>query len=82
MSNELKACPFCGSRNIAKVLQPGLTWVVGCNECGCRTPEYHRSMDAVNVWNTRAQAPEEQECAEELEGGGCPVEISPENVPF
>lgn len=56
MDNEklkLKPCPFCGSQNVTKILMPGLTWIVGCYECGCRTGEYFRSSEAVSVWNNR-----------------------------
>ena len=53
MSEKYKSCPFCGSENVSKALMPGHTWVVGCNDCGCRTAEYFRSNDAVAMWNTR-----------------------------
>ena len=53
MSEKYKPCPFCGSKNIAKVLLPGMTWVTGCTDCGCRTGEYFRSSESVSVWNNR-----------------------------
>lgn len=49
-----KNCPFCGSNDIHKSLMPGMTWVVGCNNCGCRTQEYTHSVDAEDSWNRRA----------------------------
>ena len=61
MNKELKNCPFCGSDNITKSLLPGLNWVVGCNNCGCRTPEYSHSCDAVSTWNRRV-------CTEQEDG--------------
>ncbi len=59
-NEALKSCPFCGSTNVIKTLLPGLTWIVGCNECGCRTSEYFRSNEAVSVWNIRAGDPDDE----------------------
>ena len=56
---QLKPCPFCGSKNIAKVLLPGVKWITGCIDCGCRTSEHIRSSEAVKSWNTRPDPAEQ-----------------------
>ena len=58
MTQTLKPCPFCGSTDTAKHLTIGLKWAAGCNSCGCRTPEYSFSVDAVHSWNRRAADPQ------------------------
>ena len=85
MSRKYKPCPFCGSKNIAKVLLPGLTWIVGCNECGCRTSEHLRSWDAEAAWETRPDPEEEVRSVAEIinemaEQGNMPVLC--EETPF
>ncbi len=50
----LSDCPFCGSSNVTTIMSIGIKWVVGCNNCGCRTSEYGFSGDAVSAWNRRA----------------------------
>ena len=64
MKEEYKPCPFCGSHNIAKGLLPGFTWTVGCNDCGCRTPETIRSNDAENSWNNRVEPEKVCQCGQ------------------
>ena len=56
---QLKPCPFCGSKNIAKVLLPGVKWITGCIDCGCRTSEFYRSTESVMMWNNRV-GPEDE----------------------
>ena len=53
-NKEPKSCPFCGGHNVKKNLVLGLKWIVGCDDCGCRTAEYDYSVDAVCAWNRRA----------------------------
>ena len=58
-TENLKTCPFCGSKDVTKSLGIGLKWTAGCNNCGCRTRECTHSIDAVNSWNRRAADQEE-----------------------
>ena len=62
MSEKYKPCPFCGSENVTKVLLPGLMWIVGCNDCGCRTSEHFRSKDADTSWNHRVEPEKVCQC--------------------
>lgn len=91
MNKQYKPCPFCGSTNVTKVLMPGFTWIVGCNECGCRTSEHLRSLDAENSWEARAEPEKERDPEDEVrsvaeiineiaEQGNIPVLC--ENTPF
>ena len=85
MKEEYKPCPFCGSTNIAKVLLPGFMWIVGCNDCGCRTSEHIRSSEAVRSWNTRPDPEDEVRSVAEIinemaEQGSMPTLC--ENTPF
>ena len=64
MNKQYKPCPFCGSTNVTKVLMPGFTWIVGCNECGCRTSEHLRSIDAENSWNNRVEPEKVCQCGQ------------------
>ena len=66
MNEILKPCPFCGSKNVAKVLLPGMTWVTGCADCGCRTGEYFRSSESVSAWNNRPDPEDEVRSVAEI----------------
>lgn len=87
MEEKLRECPFCGSQNVTNVLMPGLTWIIGCHECGCRTAEYTRSFDAMKSWNTRPD-PEHKcgcgQCEQEQQEDtmSMPMMIDPKDVPF
>lgn len=48
--NELKPCPFCGSK--AKLMRVGAGRIVKCEGCGVSTS--FLADDAVKAWNTRA----------------------------
>ena len=67
-SEELKSCPFCGSKDITKNLSVGLVWIIGCNSCGCRTREHSYRIDAVNAWNRRIAVQEDTACGGEPKG--------------
>ena len=56
---NLECCPFCGSKSVQKALLPGFSWVIGCNDCGCRTKEYISSLDAAAAWNRRVVDPDD-----------------------
>ncbi|MBQ7216955.1 MAG: Lar family restriction alleviation protein [Synergistaceae bacterium] len=64
--DKLESCPFCGSDNVSQVLMPGFSWIVGCNECGCRTSEYTHSADAVTAWNRRADQKDDTRSVEDI----------------
>jgi Lar family restriction alleviation protein len=57
MSEELKACPFCGKD--AGVLQSGIVQnlkfehYVKCSNCGCLGPNKRVEERVCDVWNTR-----------------------------
>jgi Lar family restriction alleviation protein len=51
MTDELKACPFCGSDKIHLVA--GMGYYVKCLGCGQDTNICDYAKEAVTVWNTR-----------------------------
>ena len=64
MPNELKPCPFCGSKAIthacaelcneeARIIYRG-TYGVHCISCGIATPPYRNGEKAIEAWNRRA----------------------------
>ena len=53
LTEELKPCPFCGSKDVSTMIMPGSNWVVACYSCGCRTSEYYDCREAESVWNRR-----------------------------
>ncbi len=52
MSEELKACPLCGSDDL-EVINSSLSYVA-CNNCHCFGPDRHSKTEATEAWNTRA----------------------------
>ena len=52
--NELKSCPFCGSKDVMRHLGVGLKWIIGCNTCGSRTKEFDSVLEATTAWDRRA----------------------------
>lgn len=55
-TEELKPCPFCGSKNISitRVIQEE-TFNISCDDCGCILYMEHTDKDkAIAEWNTRA----------------------------
>ena len=52
MTNELKACPFCGGEAMKRVRSP-TTCYIECAMCECGT-KYEADHDAARTWNRRA----------------------------
>ena len=60
MTNDLKPCPFCGSKdvgvyediygNYANILK-----CVLCRTCNCRTSARRNENEVVEAWNRRAE---------------------------
>jgi Lar family restriction alleviation protein len=62
MDEILKPCPFCGSRDVARMRSSDDYKFVECDDCGpwakINDPEARPSADesAAKAWNTRTQA--------------------------
>lgn len=56
MTDELKPCPFCGSKRVdfAKIPNKGL--FVFCVNCKASSNFAVRKEDAIYLWNKRAEA--------------------------
>lgn len=52
MSEELKSCPFCKSRNVRVV--EGVNSYVWCRRCDASGPLRAILEKAITAWNTRA----------------------------
>ena len=50
---ELKPCPFCGSRNIRIVTHMSTRCYAACNECYAQTHMRLEKLSAIDVWNRR-----------------------------
>ena len=68
--NDLKLCPFCGSK-AQLLIVPGRVahWVVRCSKGCCNTCQHISDHDAEEAWNKRiAEAhPDEQEAQRDYE---------------
>lgn len=53
MSEELKPCPFCGSKRI-KAHDVGEGWWCICQDCKAQGPFKMLENTAVDAWNRRA----------------------------
>jgi len=51
MSEELKACPFCGGPGKVGLIVS----TVSCKNCGARAGEYSVGSKAIVAWNTRVR---------------------------
>ena len=54
MTEGLKPCPFCGSRNIRQHSQyPMQIWSVKCRDCGGKMQRAGSQEQAIAAWNRR-----------------------------
>jgi Lar family restriction alleviation protein len=55
MSDNLKACPFCGSSDvhIVKDNYGNSLWWVACYNCGAESKPHKSIAEAVEAWNRR-----------------------------
>lgn len=67
--NDLKRCPFCGSK-AQLLIVPGHVahWVVKCSKGCCNTCQYISDHDAEEAWNKRTL--KEQEAVEPINSYG------------
>ena len=52
MSEELKACPFCGSKTVGD--SGILRHVIKCHKCGAKSAPFSKWEEAVRAWNSRS----------------------------
>ena len=62
MSDELKACPFCGSA-AREPEYDGDFWSVDCTSCQAYTWNHDTRTEAIAAWNRRVVTPEQVEAA-------------------
>ena len=60
MSEELKPCPFCGSKRIAPEIfndddDVTVEYAISCLNCKAQSSYFTSFEDAINAWNTRAK---------------------------
>ena len=58
MNDDLKPCPFCGSKYISIIRRNGYGVSVGCNSVGCvgchvYSREFESNEQAIKAWNRR-----------------------------
>jgi hypothetical protein len=54
LMEELKPCPFCGSKTVKKIGPKNGRYIVYCCGCWCQTNEECTEAEAVRLWNTRS----------------------------
>jgi Lar family restriction alleviation protein len=54
MSEELKPCPFCGSKDIVLESFGELRHTACCSTCECNTGYMQDDCEAIESWNTRS----------------------------
>lgn len=57
MSQELKACPFCGSSAQQNIISNGFGVFVKCESCESSGPVCETELKAIEHWNRRATDP-------------------------
>ena len=55
MTDELKPCPFCGSKKVEFANMPGRGMFVYCMNCKASANIALRKEDAIYLWNKRAE---------------------------
>lgn len=59
MENELKPCPFCGSKKLCVSFDDYNNSIVYCRKCGAEGPKIDRGPcyedEAIEAWNRRAE---------------------------
>ena len=50
--DELKPCPFCGSKEV-RADKDGMWWTVGCTDCFAEGPSDLGESGAIAAWNER-----------------------------
>lgn len=59
--NDLKPCPFCGSKDISDACYSGMDCYIMCDDCGasgpsnCCTDADEQEDVAIEDWNKRAE---------------------------
>lgn len=69
MSDELKPCPFCGSRSISMTKAVGgfQLWCYGCDACHAMSAYEGSETAALHAWNRRPTPEQSSEAREQLE---------------
>lgn len=63
MSEEIKACPFCGGKHMTQTVsfsdgyQEGDPVYLKCRECHSRTGMWDKQSEAIAAWNRRTPDP-------------------------
>ena len=63
MINQLKPCPFCGSDDVevydrdCRLTEKAWGFRAHCVGCGIDGPEHNSEAEAIDLWNTRTEAP-------------------------
>lgn len=56
MTEELKPCPFCGSKDLDYISVYGRNWIA-CRGCSTAGPDAEKITDVPAAWNKRAEPP-------------------------
>jgi Lar family restriction alleviation protein len=51
--DDIKGCPFCGSKQIAILFDEGCCWLE-CWRCGVTSPAAESRAEAIAIWNRRS----------------------------
>lgn len=55
MPNELKPCPFCGSKNIEITSYGADIVFIQCDGCSATFPHFDCEKEAIEAWNRRVE---------------------------
>lgn len=55
MTEELKPCPFCGSKKARKHKNVWKMYTVVCEACGASIGNWYSEVQAENIWNMRSE---------------------------